>query len=394
MSEPSKSSRLTRRHFLGLGATGALSIPFLSQCKGRKADIKAVAAQEWRNRQHDMAYRQLGRTGLMVSEVLCGGDPVRLDNYKQVEVAIERGLNYLDMAPSYGNGECEKAYAKVIDSSSKREKVFMTTKVSAFKGVRFRMYEDIYKGLPSGKQEAINKKAKAMREDRGVEKPGYFLTYWPGQQRSNDPSFLCNAMMEDYAHLVEGSAKFREVMIKSVEASLKRAGVEYFDILMCPHGANCAEEVQIPEIHATYEELKRSGKVRFLGVSTHNDPAGVLKAAAESDQFDVVMAAYNVINGGYMDDAIRYAHSKGVGIIGMKVAMAVATQHKSLQPIPNWRIQKVDRIVPGEDKPPVKAYTWALQNPRIAAVISNLWNEEYVSENLGVAGKVVELQPG
>jgi aryl-alcohol dehydrogenase-like predicted oxidoreductase len=394
MNEPSKLNHLSRRHFLELGAAGALTVPFLAQCGRKNAVSESRVAQEWRNRQSGMAYRQLGKTGLMVSEVLSGGDPVRLDNYRQVEVAIERGLNYLDMAPSYGNGECEEAYAKVIDGSSKREKVFMTTKVSAFKGVRFQMYQDIYKGLPSGKKEAIAKRAKTIREDRGVEKPGYFLTYWPGQKRSNDPSFLCNAMMEDYAHLVEGSAKFREVMIKSVEASLKRAGVEYFDILMCPHGANCAEEVQIPEIRRTFDELKKSGKVRFLGVSTHNDPAGVLKAAAESDEFDVVMAAYNIINGGYMDDAIRYAYEKGVGIIAMKAAMAVATQHKSLQPIPDWRIQKVDRIVPGDDKAPVKAYTWALQNPRISAVISNLWNETYVAENLGVAGKKVELQPG
>ena len=393
MEKESNSNNLTRRHFLGLGAAGALTIPFLSQCDDKKTVVSQVT-QEWRNRQGDMAYRQLGRTGLMVSEVLNGGDPVRLDNYKQVEVAIERGLNYLDMAPAYGGGECEEAYAKVIDSSSKREKVFMTTKVSAFKPVRFKLYQDIFDGLPSGKKEAIIKKAKTMREDRGVEKPGYFLTYWPGQLRSNDPSFLCNAMMDDYAHLVEGSAKFRASMIRSVEESLKRTGVDYFDILMCPHGANCAEEVQIPEIHSTFEELKKSGKVRFLGVSTHNDPAGVLRAAAESEQFDVVMAAYNVINGGYMDEAVRYAHSKGVGIIGMKVAMAVATQHKKLQPIPEWRIQKVDRIVPGEDKPPVKAYTWALQNPRISAVISNLWNEEFVKENLSVAGKKVELQPG
>ncbi|MBS3742690.1 MAG: hypothetical protein KGY74_11270, partial [Candidatus Cloacimonetes bacterium] len=79
---------------------------------------------------------------------------------------------------------------------------------------------------------------------------------------------------------------------------------------------------------------------------------------------------------------------------GMKVAMAVATHHKELQPIPDWRIQKVQRIVPGDMKPPVKAYLWALQNQNISAVNSNLWDEQHVNDNLSVAGKKVELQPG
>ena len=209
-----------------------------------------------------------------------------------------------------------------------------------------------------------------------------------------DPSYLSNAMMEDYGHLVDGSTTFREAIINSVEESLKRVGTDYFDLVMCPHGANCPEEVQIPEIYQTLEELKKEGLVRYLGVSTHNDPAGVLRAATATGQYDVVMCAYNVINGGYMQDAIKNAKEAGLGVIAMKVAMAVATHHKKLQPIPNWRIEKVNRIVSGEMKPPMKAYLWALQNPNISAVISNLWNETYVDENLSLAGNKVELQPG
>jgi hypothetical protein len=104
------------------------------------------------------------------------------------------------------------------------------------------------------------------------------------------------------------------------------------------------------------------------------------------------MMAYNVINGGYLEEPIREASAHGVGVIGMKVAMAVATHHKSLQPVPQWRIDKVERIVPGDMKAPVKAYLWALQNPAIAAVISNLWDENFIEENLAVAGRKVELQ--
>jgi predicted aldo/keto reductase-like oxidoreductase len=94
-----------------------------------------------------------------------------------------------------------------------------------------------------------------------------------------------------------------------------------------------------------------------------------------------------------MDQPLREAHAKGLGFIAMKAAMAVATHHKQLQPVPQWRIDKVNRIVPGDMKPPLKAYMWALQNPNVSAVVSNLWDETYVRENLGVAGKRVELQP-
>ncbi len=102
--------------------------------------------------------------------------------------------------------------------------------------------------------------------------------------------------------------------------------------------------------------------------------------------------AYNVINGGYLDHAIQRANAQDVGIIAMKVAMAVATHHKSIQPIPQWRIDKVNRIVPGEMKAPMKAYVWALQNPNVSAVISNLWNKQFIEENLSLAGLKVDLQ--
>ncbi len=392
---------LSRRNFLSLASAatvGLTTVPFT------QADARITSDQqkkftlpqpEWRNKQSGMAYRMLGRTGMMISEVVNGGDPVRLGNLRPTELAIERGLNYLDMAPAYGNGECEQAYAKIIDSSSKREKVFMTTKVSSFKGGRNKMYKEIFDGLPSEKQNAYMKKALEIRADRGVDKPGYFFTYWTGQKKSMDGSFLSAAMMPDYAHKVEGSKAFAENMIKSVEESLQRTGIEYFDTLMCPHGADCAEDVQVPEIWETFAKLKQDGKVRFLGVSTHNDPAGVLRAVAEIGQFDVCMCAYNVANGGYLEDAIRYAHQEvGMGIIAMKAAMAVATHHKAIQPIPQWRIDKVNRIVPGDMKAPMKAYIWALQNPNLSAVISNLWDEKFVEENLSLAGTKVELNAG
>jgi len=388
---------INRRKFISVGATLSLGFPLLGRAKAINTPapvLQPAVNMEWRNKQAGMAYRRLGNTGLMISEIVSGGDPVRADNLRTTEIAMERGLNYLDMAPAYGRGECEKSYGKIIDNSAKREKVFMTTKVSGYTSVRDKLYREIFDNLPGSKQEQYQKKASEMRAARNVDKPGYFITYWPGQPRSFEGTYLSNAMAADYAHKVEGSPKFKEFIVQSVEDSLKRVGTDYFDILMCPHGAGSYEEVQIEETFTTFEQLKKDGKVRFLGVSTHNDPAGVLRAARETGLYQVAMVAYNIINAGYMEREIELAKESGMGIIAMKAAMVVATQHKELQPIPEWRIQKVQRIVPGDMKAPVKAYLWALQNQNISAVISNLWDEQHVNENFSVAGKKVELQPG
>lgn len=377
----------SRRSFLRAAAVpSALA---LAPC----AAAQGSTSPEWRNKQDGMAYRQLGRTGMMVSEILCGGDPIRTDNYKHLALALEMGLNYLDMAPAYGNGDCETAYGRFLGGSARRDKVFLTTKISAFGGLRNRMYAEIFKGLPAEKQSAIQRRVEEMRRTSLAEKPGYYLDYFPGQRGQFPPTYLSSAMLPDYGHRVEGSQEFRKAIADSLDGSLKRVGTDHFDTVMCPHGACVAEELDNPHIHETFLDLKKQGKVRFLGVTSHNDPAAILRKATALGHYDVVMMAYNVINGGYLEQAIMDAKAKQVGVIGMKVAHAVATHHKPLQPVPQWRIDKVNRIVPGDMKAPMKAYLWALQNPNISAVISNLWDETYIRENLSLAGKKVELQP-
>jgi len=360
--------------------------------EGPDGNTSAPRNLEWRNKQPGMSYRRFGRTNLMISEIVSGGDPISSSNYEHLNLALEMGLNYLDMAPAYGNGDCEIAYGKFLGGSAKRDKVFLQTKVSAFGGLRNRLYRDIFKGLPADKQSAIQQRADEIRRNNLAETPGYYLTYFPGQHDQFASAYLSSAMMQDYAHLVEGSQEFRQCITDSLEGSLKRVGTDHFDFLMCPHGANLALELENPHIHETFLSLKKQGKVRFLGVTSHNAPAGVLQKAAELGHFDGVQMAYNVVNGGYVEQAILDAASHDVGMIAMKTAHAVATHHKALQPVPQWRIDKVDRIVPGNMKPALKGYLWVLQNPHIAAVNSNLWDETHVRENLGLAGKKVELQ--
>jgi aryl-alcohol dehydrogenase-like predicted oxidoreductase len=400
---PDDPNGLSRRTFLHTGSaalaigSGALAgaTPKAARADDNEgAGGEAHADPEWRNKVDGMAYRRLGRTNLMISEFVAGGDPIVPDNYKHMLKAIERGLNYLDMAPGYHDGDTERAFGTLLkEPSVGRDKVFLATKVSAFNRVRNGLYKEIFEGLPESKQDELVEAANALMEARGVKKPGYLLTYFPGQPGSFDPSYLLIVMTPEFGERVAEREELRETIIESVDGSLRRLATDHVDILMCPHGADSPEDLDSPAIRETFELLKRQGKARFLGVSSHNDPAGVLHEAARLGHYDMAMVAYNVVNGGYLDSAIRRAAEEDMGLVAMKSAMAVATHHEPLQPVPEWRIEMVNRIVPGDEKPPLKAYLWSLQNPRIAAVISNLWDETYIEENLAMAGKKVELQP-
>ncbi len=386
----------SRRSFLRMtiaSSAAGMAIAGVPQAAAQTTAMPETGG-EYRNRQPGMAYRRWGRTNLMISEVVCGGDPVRTNNYKHLHLALEMGLNYFDMAPQYGDGDCETAYGRFFQESAwKRDQVFLTTKISAFGPTRNRMYKEIFDGLPAAKQAVIMARVDEIHSNNLAEKPGYFIEYYPGQKGQFPPTYLSNAMMPEFASQVEGSQKIRKLIIDSLEGSLQRVGTDHFDTVMCPHGACCVEELENPHIYETFLDLKKQGKVRFLGLTSHNDPAAVLRKAAELGHYDVIMLAYNVVNGGYLDQAIIDASAKGMGIIAMKSAHAVATHHKQLQPVPQWRIDKVNRIIPGDMKAPMKAYVWSLQNQHISAVVSNLWDETFIRENLSVAGKKVELQP-
>jgi predicted aldo/keto reductase-like oxidoreductase len=122
--------------------------------------------------------------------------------------------------------------------------------------------------------------------------------------------------------------------------------------------------------------------------------AALLDSAIATNIFDVVMLAYNVINYGFLDHLIRKARENNIGIIAMKAAMAVSTPYPPDQvPVPEWRIKKLNQIIPEEMKLPVKAFLWALQNPDITAVNAGILNEEMLVEDLAVAGKKVKLLP-
>ena len=373
-----------RRAFLkgALTATAAALAP--SSARGWAARrSRAVAEPVWRNRQAGMKYRRLGRTGFMISEVVCGGDPIAPDNHRHVLMAVERGLNYLDTAPAYGGGKSEAGYAEVLRAIG-RDRVFLTTKVSPLGGARNRAYQEIFDGLSRAEQEAVLREVGEDLRERNAALPGYMGNYFGGQLREIETDALSDVLERRYPRRIDARATYADTMIRSVEDSLKRLGTDHVDILMCPHGASSYAETQIAEIHETFEQLCDQGKVRALGVSAHNDPAGVLRGAIASGVYSVAMIAYNVSNRAYVEPALDEAKRADVGVVGMKLAQAVFEPDRSTKRRLE-RMALLDRLVPGDLNSYQKAYTFGLANPNLSAVISNMVDEKQVQENLVVA---------
>lgn len=138
-----------------------------------------------------------------------------------------------------------------------------------------------------------------------------------------------------------------------LDLSLKRLGLEYVDILYV-HGLSGRDSV-LKEINLkNVEAVKKSGKVRFVGVSTHKNEAEVLRAAVEAKVYDVVLTAYNFRQKGLADlqEAIHGAAQAGIGIVAMK------TQAGAF-----WDKERKDPINM------TAALKWALNNPDITTAI-------------------------
>jgi predicted aldo/keto reductase-like oxidoreductase len=155
---------------------------------------------------------------------------------------------------------------------------------------------------------------------------------------------------------------------------------------MCPHGANTPyEAANYPEIFEAFETLKKAGKVRHLGLSSHTDPGGVLEAALDAKVYSVAMVAYNVSNQPYVQKALERARKEDLGVIAMKVARPVHPGRN--QPVDERKVRIVEGSITGSLKLPQKAYLWALRNPNISGVISEMINAEHVRDNVPLAGR-------
>ena len=365
----------SRRDFLKAAGSTALSLNATSVL------AKSVIAQEWRNRQQGMTYGPLGKTGFMVSRIVMGGNEITPDNYEHVLRAIDSGLNYLDTSPAYGRGKSELAYAKVL-KARKRDQFFLTSKVSLWDSNRNELFRKIFESQSATEQEKLRRLASDDIEARHAAEPDYLVNYFPAQRAELEAAALSNVMEKKYGRSIDRAKNYQQLILQSVNQSLARLQTDHLDILMCPHGASSAAELlNYPEIFEAFETLKKAGKVRQLGVSSHSDPAGVLQAAVQSEPYSMAMVACNIVNHKRMADALELAASQQFGVVAMKVARAVFPGPGRGE-VERSRIDMLNAQIRGARSTPQKAYLWALNNRHLSAVISNMVNHRQVQENV------------
>lgn len=214
------------------------------------------------------------------------------DNPKLVEAALDAGILHLDTAHVYQRGRNEEMIGQVI-KNRQRDSFILGTKV-----------------VPDHK----DRKTGLFTPET---KPGPF--------------------------------------IEKFETSLKRLQVDYVDILYM-HNISRREAALFEPIMNAMQQLKKQGKARFIGVSTHSNEPEVIQAVMESKVYDVVLTAYN-FKQPHRDEvkaAIARAAKAGIGIVAMKTQAGVYWDRERQHPINmkaalKWALQdkNVHTAIPG-----------------------------------------------
>jgi predicted aldo/keto reductase-like oxidoreductase len=116
-----------------------------------------------------------------------------------------------------------------------------------------------------------------------------------------------------------GSDSTSQAFLETLDISLKRLDMDYVDILYV-HGIVKRDAALFPAMLEAVQTAKRTGKAKFVGMSTHKNEPEVIQAAIDSGVYDVVLTSVNSKQNHYPEvkRAIANAAKAGIGIIAMK----------------------------------------------------------------------------
>lgn len=211
-----------------------------------------------------MEYRNLGRTGIKVSQ-LClgcmnfGGRQEEQESIRIIHQALDSGINFIDTANVYGHepldfptgaGRSEQIVGKAL-GDGRRERVILATKV------HYRMSDDL------------------------------------------------NAQNNTRRHIIE-----------QCEASLKRLNTDWIDLYQL-HGTN--DDIPIDEALRALDDLVRAGKIRYIGASGFAawEVMEALWAAKEYrlNRFVSEQSPYNLLDRRIERELIPMAQTYGLAIL-------------------------------------------------------------------------------
>ena len=156
-------------------------------------------------------------------------------------------------------------------------------------------------------------------------------------------------------------------VIRDMDESLKALRTDHVDIWHL-HSRDTPDSITDEAVEAQ-EMLKRQGKTRFIGISAH-DINAVVDKIIKLGKHDVVQTTYSYAIGSERNSAIHKLHEAGIGVVAMKVIVAMAG---FMPPKNGTRVLK--------DEGPLAAVKWVLRNPDISTTVPYAKNIAEVEMN-------------
>lgn len=204
----------------------------------------------------------------------------------------------------------------------------------------------------------------------------------------------------------------RSYLLRAVEASLKRLGTDYIDLLQL-HGYDAKTPHE--EVLSTLDVMIKAGKLRYIGVSNFSG-WHLMKALSVSDRLGLEryvahQAYYSLVGRDYEWELMPLGLAEGVGAVvwsplGWGRLTGKIRRGAPLPEVSRRRDDKQNDIGPkveddylfkvvdaldavaaetGKSVPQV-ALNWLLSRPTISSVIIGARNEEQLRANLGAVG--------
>lgn len=171
----------------------------------------------------------------------------------------------------------------------------------------------------------------------------------------------------------QNEAEARKQFIEGVESSLKRLQMDHVDILY-HHSVDSVEDAQAEKPLEALQSLKKDGKTRFIGLSTHRT-VDVLSEAIRLGLFDVglVMLNYTMAHDAGILSTIEKAAKSGMGMVAMKTQAGGTVRPDA----------KLPKELPAASQ--TALLKWALNHEFITTAIPGFSTYEHLEQDFSVA---------
>ena len=174
----------------------------------------------------------------------------------------------------------------------------------------------------------------------------------------------------------QNSAEAKHRFVEAVESSLKRLQMDHVDILY-HHSVDSVEDAQSEGPLEALQMLKKDGKARFIGLSTHRT-VDVLSEAIRLNVFDValVMMNYTMAHDSAVLTTIERAARSGMGIVAMKTQAGGTVRPDA----------KLPKELPAASQ--TALLKWVLNHDFVTTAIPGCSTYEHLEQDFTVARKL------